>query len=620
MPASTTSAAAEDTICSSSLNDVQKPLNDAKPGVWIGIDLGTSFSSAAVWSIDDGRAKLLRLGGPSCHNLASPPKYKDGNYKKAGKIVPSAVLFLSGVDAEVEGNNKNSSNSSNKRKSAGEKRLAAATANMPEAIRDALEDVQSCEGIVDALPTKDENDTSKISALLGYAASSAVDRSFQHSLETNNTDGKNSDSTSCDHHEQLSRAYATSVKRVLGVTTAQVKKELVEDEEFVKSLPFSIEIVKEKQQSDGDDQDTFKAKSGHKNADEDIYEGVLIRISPLSCQSGGDKEKSSTELKLRPMQVVALLLRSIRLEAQRSLQKHKLNAPGSEDQQTNIVRNCVVGVPAHFGRVQREAVKQACRLAGFDGHVATLTESSAAAIAYGIFVAAKPVSTGDRQDETDGEQTESRNKTILVFDMGGGTTDVTICEMMSDASRRFKVVATAGDRRLGGDDVDEALVQYVRTRILSDVDATLSQNEHQLLRQKCRAAKEKLCGNGDDPPPAPEVIVEHNDTKIIISQDKFDGIIQPFVSRAGAIVEEALGAYATHLEVRRARVKVDEVVLVGGSSRVPAVRTMLKNKFSEIPELCYSIKPEAAVSQGAAVQAAILSGCVPMHELRSAMM
>ena len=625
MPASTTSAAAEDTICSSSLNDVQKPPNDAKPGVWIGIDLGTSFSSAAVWSIDDGRAKLLRLGGPSCHNLASPPKYKDGNYKKAGKIVPSAVLFLSGVDAEVEGNNKNSSNSSNKRKSAGEKRLAAATANMPEAIRDALEDVQSCEGIVDALPTKDENDTSKISALLGYAASSAVDRSFQQTLETNPTDGKNINTTSCDHHEQLSRAYVTSVKRVLGVTTSQVRKDLVDDEEFVNSLPFSIEIVQEKQRDNqekdnGNDHDPASATNRHKNPDEGIDEGVLIRISPLSCQSGGDKEKSSTELKLRPMQVVALLLRSIRLEAQRSLQKHKLNAPGSEDQQTNIVRNCVVGVPAHFGRVQRGAVKQACRLAGFDGHVATLTESSAAAIAYGIFVSAKPVSTGDRQDETDGEQTESRNKTILVFDMGGGTTDVTICEMMSDASRRFKVVATAGDRRLGGDDIDEALVQYVRTRILSDVDATLSQNEHQLLRQKCRAAKEELCGNGDDPPPAPEITFEYNDTKVVISQDKFNDIVQPFVSRADATVEEALVAYAKQLNVRRGRIQMDEVVLVGGSSRVPVVRTMLRIKFSEVPELCYSIKPEAAVSQGAAVQAAILSGCVPMHELRSAMM
>ena len=625
MPASTTSAA-EDTIYNTSQSNAQKPPNDAKPGVWLGIDLGTSFSSAAVWSIEDGRAKLLRLGGPACHNLAAPPKYKDGNYKKAGKSVPSAALFLSGVDAVVEvDNDKSASNvrSSNKRRSAGETRLAAATSNMPETIRGALEDVRSCDGILDSSSWKDKNDTSKISALLGYAASSAVDRSFQQSPEISNavTDGKNSNSTSSDHHERLCRAYVTSVKRVLGVTTAQVKKELVDDEQFVKSLPFNIEVVHDEQQddpNDDEDQDRDANKSAKRNTDEDIDEGVLIRVSPLSDNG---KDNSSNDLKLGPIQIVSLLLRSIRLEAQQSLQKHKLNAPGSNDRQVNTVQNCVVGVPAHFGRIQRKAVERACRLAGFDGHVTTITESTAAAIAYGVFVSPKQMCTGDGCNEDDCRDADNQNKTILVFDMGGGTTDVTICEMTPDASRRFKVVATAGDRRLGGDDVDEALAQYVRKEISSsDGISDPSENEHRLLQQKCRAAKEDLCGNGDDPPPAPEVTVEHNDTKIVISQDKFNGIIHAFVSRADALVEEALVAYAKHLNLRRGRVKLDEVVLVGGSSRVPAVRSMLRKKFSEVPELCYSIKPEAAVSQGAAVQAAILSGCVPLHELRSAMM
>jgi len=609
MPVYTTSAAnAGDLPAKEDTIDPKLPA-DAKPGVWIGIDLGTSFSSAAIWSIDDARAKLLRLGGTACHNLAAPPKYKDGNYKKAGKIVPSAALFLSGVDA-VEGSRRTTKSTKHQKRSAGERRLTAATLNMSEAIRDALDDVQSCEGIIG--PQTD------VSVLLGFAASRAVDQSFQESLA--------SSSASCGD-EQLSRAYITSIKRVLGITAAQVKKELVEDKDFVNSLPFQTEVVEKKNNDEPnalpDGKTTGKANidmlAGTKNTDEDVDEGVLVHVSPLLA---GTKTNPIGTIQLSPMQIVALLLRSIRLEAEQSLQKHKLNAPGSEDRGNNVVRNCVVGVPAHFGRIQRRTVMNACKMAGFDGHVTTITESTAAAMAYGVFVSPKSAAKNDDDDDGNGENGEkkhNRNKTILVFDMGGGTTDVTICEMTPDASRRFKVVATVGDHRLGGDDVDEALVQFVETR-MSDKSDGIARKEKRILQQKCRAAKEELCGNGGDPPPAQEVTIEIQKTEIAISQDQFKEIIKPFVLRADRIVEEALDAYASQLKVRRGKIMMDEVVLVGGSSRVPAVRKMLKEKFDEVPELCFSIKPEAAVSQGAAVQAAILSGCVAMHELRSAMM
>jgi len=610
---------AEDTIYSSQ-NEAQKRPADAKPGVWIGIDLGTSFSSSAIWSIDDGRAKLLRVGGPTCHNLAAPPKYKGSNYKKAGKSCPSAALLLSGVGA-VEQNiatNVKSSKGSKSKRSVGERRLAAATSQSPEAIRDSLEDVQSCEGIID--PSTSRQD---ISALIGYAASSAIDRSFQQTLEEDKSVGNNAAATSAASstticHEQLSQAYVTSVKRVLGITKAQAHKELVEDEEFVKSLPFRIEVVDERRDGDKDgpavNNSADMAASGNTNTDETTDEGVLVCIPPFPTSPKNESADTGSELKLRPTQLAALLLRSIRLEAQQSLRKYKLNAPGSNNGQDNTVRNCVVGVPAHFGRIQRKAVQNACRLAGFDGEVSTITESTAAAMAYGVFVSPKLATNAD-------DAGVAQNKIILVFDMGGGTTDVTICEMSSDASRRFKVISTAGDRRLGGDDLDEKLVQYVWTQIQNGNDvSSMDANEHRSVREKCRSAKEELCGNGDDPPPAQEVVIDHRGGSVKISQEQFDEIIRPFVDRGEGIVEEALAAYARHIKVRRNRAKVDEVVLVGGSSRVPAIRNMLTKKFSEVPELCYSIKPEAAVSQGAAVQAAILSGCVPMHELRSAMM
>jgi len=507
---------------------------------------------------------------------------------------------------------------SKSKRSGGERRLVAATSQLPEAIRDALEDMQSCEGIIESNASRED-----ISALIGYAASSAIDRSFQQTLQEDKSGGNNAAETSASSsttlcHEQLSQAYVTSVKRVLGITKAQAHKELIEDKDFVKSLPFRIEVVDEKRVGNEDGSDvnssTDMAANGETNTDENTDEGVLICIPPFTKSAKNDSPDNGSEVKLRPTQIVALLLRSIRLEAQQSLRKYKLNAPGSDDGQNNTVRNCVVGVPAHFGRTQRNAVQKACRLAGFDGHVSTITESTAAAMAYGVFVSPKLANNTDDAEV-------ARNKVILVFDMGGGTTDVTICEMSSDASRRFKVVSTAGDRRLGGDDLDERLVQYVWTQIQNGNDvSSMDANEHRSLREMCRAAKEELCGNGDDPPPAPEVIVDHRDGSVKISKEQFNDIIRPFVDRADGIVEDALIVYARHIKVRRSRAKVDEVVLVGGSSRVPAIRNMLTKKFSEVPELCYSIKPEAAVSQGAAVQAAILSGCVPLHELRSAMM
>lgn len=168
---------------------------------------------------------------------------------------------------------------------------------------------------------------------------------------------------------QMSDALIYSVKRIFGMSHSQLK----DNRELVESLPFSV--VDDK--------------------DEKGNEQVYLKIRPL---------RSNQDILVTPLQVTSIILQSLRLATERYLDieglKKQLEVPGS-----GKVRNCVIGVPAHFGQAQRKLMEQACRIAGFDGTVSTITESTAASMAYGLF------------------SSTSRVKTILVFDMGASLYD-----------------------------------------------------------------------------------------------------------------------------------------------------------------------------------------------------
>ena len=211
--------------------------------------------------------------------------------------------------------------------------------------------------------------------------------------------------------------------------------------------------------------------------------------------------------------------------------------------------------------------------------------------------------------------------------MGGGTTDITIADMVpssndNDSNRTnepsFQVLATAGERRLGGDDMDEALAQFVVKDKMkkSHDDAVLMQlkkKEWNKLRMTCRVAKESLCGDGKDVSPKAETMIKYDTDEIIITQEEFSNTIQHLVDRVALLVEKSLRSCKCTYE------SIDEVILVGGATRTNAIRSMLQTKFQK-NELCYSIDADAAVVQGAAIQCAITSGLVPKHELRNALM
>ncbi len=554
---------------------------DEIKGGWVGIDLGTSNCSAAVWDLSRSRCKVLRLG---YQNLARRTP-TDVSKRKGGKIVPSAVLFCQDASERRADNSHNN---------------------------------------VDNLPP----------SIVGYAAIQSA----------NATDGgENSDERTC------TRALVTSFKRVVGMSSKQAKELQSNDPEFWNSLPFHAVVA----DWNGDNTETGGNNSQPHNVSQNqalsegffdvlgdasstqeqapdeyqtssgMNEGVAIKIHPLPSNDSG----TSSEILVRPLQVTTILLRAIRAAAFEYLsnnRKSKIQAPGLQEGSPEV-QNCVIGVPVHYSQAQRSAIQNAAKNAGFQGHVSVLTESTAAAMAYGLFVSPNKSlpSINDISNNV---------KNILVFDMGGGTTDVTIASIQFGNAEKveFRVLATAGDRCLGGDNVDELLARFLWKRpelcaISAGDEANIwKATDHHELIGECRRAKEDLCGSfeDDDNTDSGKQITKTHVTlhgkATVLTRDELDTAIQPLVDRAEHVVDDALSI----LEVHEGSPLIHEVILVGGSTHIPTIRSMLRRRFPPPipPELCTSISAETAVAQGLAIQAALLSGLVPLWELRNAMM
>jgi len=591
-------------------------------GGWIGIDLGTSNCTAAVWDLSRSRCKVLRLGHA---NLARPPT---GGGGKGGKIVPSAVLFCdeSVIDAD-------------------ESEAKASQYCIPG-----------------------------LSSLVGNAAIQYFNKTTK-----NNGDGEKLEDNEQNH--RYSGAMVTSFKRVVGKTSKQAKELQSSDPEFWNSLPFQSVIMDSDQDTVEDTKATKQQNQEHKERrdefDEgyfdvlgdtinnpslsqpqtqyDIKEGVKIRIQPLNCtQPTSNTSHKSSEHLITPLQATTLLLQSIRIAALEYLtnnNKSKIQAPGlippNGEASQRTMPNCIIGVPAHYSHAQRTAIQNAAKHAGFTGYVGVMTESTAAAMAYGLFVSPTISANTPITNNDDTSKSNIGRKNILVFDMGGGTTDVTIAaidfEKVTDKVQ-FRVVATAGDQCLGGDNVDELLARHLWKQHAQQPQSNSpalekeqeeearEASEHQEFISLCRRAKEELCGNDEkgesnesDVAGMPETNVTLSGKEIRITRQEFDSAIQPLIDRAECVVDNALSALKESQqqdESLSGNVLIHEVVLVGGSTHIPTIRTMLRRKFPPPihPELCTSISAETAVAQGLAIQAALVSGVVPLWELRNAMM
>jgi Fe-S protein assembly chaperone HscA len=251
-----------------------------------------------------------------------------------------------------------------------------------------------------------------------------------------------------------------------------------------------------------------------------------------------------------PPEISAFVLRELKQNAEAEL--------GEE------IKNAVITVPAYFNDAQRQATKDAGRIAGLDV-LRIVNEPTAASLAYGL--------------------DKKKQGTIAVYDFGGGTFDISILKLSEGI---FEVLSTSGDTHLGGDDIDEELIRLV----LGEVDG---KSVIPAIRKAVTKAKEDLTSSE-----SAEIVVEQLNYRRSISRAEFNTLIAPIVGRTLKPCRQALQ------DAGLKPANIDEVVMVGGSTRIPLVRERVQELFGRVPHT--ELNPDEVVALGAAVQADILAG------------
>jgi heat shock protein 1/8 len=268
----------------------------------------------------------------------------------------------------------------------------------------------------------------------------------------------------------------------------------------------------------------------------------------------------------RPEELSAMILTKMKETAEAFLNKK--------------VTQAVITVPAYFNDAQRQATKDAGIIAGLEV-LRIVNEPTAAAIAYGL------------------DNVNSGEQTVLIFDLGGGTFDVSLLTIDNGV---FEVKATAGDTHLGGEDFDSRIVQYFTNEFKRKYKKDMSENPRAMrrLRTACEKAKRTLSSSAQASIEIDSIFEGHDFTSTI-TRAKFEEINQDLFTRCMDPVEKVF------IDSNVPKSSVNQIVLVGGSSRIPKIQEMLSERFGG-KELNRSINPDEAVAYGAAVQAAILSG------------
>ncbi len=243
------------------------------------------------------------------------------------------------------------------------------------------------------------------------------------------------------------------------------------------------------------------------------------------------------------------------------------------------VTDCVITTPAYFNDAQRQSTKDAGAIAGMNV-LRVINEPTAASIAYGL----------DKKDK-------SRN--VLIFDCGGGTHDVSLLTIDDGV---FEVKATGGDTHLGGSDLDQRITDHLITEFQQKHKVVIGDNKRAIRRLLTASEKAKRAlSSASTTTIELDSLVNGLDFSTTLTRAKFENLCMDIFNRTMAPVEQVLS------DAKVSKSEVDEIVLVGGSTRIPKIRELL-TKFFNGKELCNHINPDEAVAYGAAVQAAILSG------------
>ncbi len=316
----------------------------------------------------------------------------------------------------------------------------------------------------------------------------------------------------------------------------------------------------------------FKRLIGRRFDDKEVQKAIKHSPFKIIKADNGDAWVQAKDQKLAPQQVSAQVLMKMKKTA--------------EDYLGHPVTEAVITVPAYFNDAQRQATKDAGRIAGLDVK-RIINEPTAAALAFGL-------------DKVTGD------KKVAVYDLGGGTFDISIIEIADvDGEKQFEVLATNGDTFLGGEDFDQRVIEYIAAEFQKEQGVDLHHDPLALQRLKDAAEKAKieLSSATQTEINLPYITADKTGPKHLVlklSRAKLESLVDDLIENSMKPVRTALSDAGLKAS------EIDDIILVGGQTRMPKVQEAVKNFFGKEPRK--DVNPDEAVAAGAAIQGAVLSG------------
>lgn len=312
---------------------------------------------------------------------------------------------------------------------------------------------------------------------------------------------------------------------------------------------------------------------GRKFEEKEVQKDIDLMPYAIARADNGDAWVEVRGQKLAPPQISAEVLRKMKKTA--------------EDYLGEPVTEAVITVPAYFNDAQRQATKDAGRIAGLDVK-RIINEPTAAALAFGL----------DKQDKAD--------RKIAVYDLGGGTFDVSIIEIADvDGEKQFEVLSTNGDTFLGGEDFDQRIIDYIIAEFKKEQGVDLSKDvlALQRLKEAAEKAKIELSNSSQTDINLPYITADASGPKhlnIKLTRSKLESLVDELIERTIAPCRTAIKDAGISVS------DINDVILVGGMSRMPKVQEKVKEFFGKEPRK--DVNPDEAVAVGAAIQGQVLSG------------
>lgn len=359
---------------------------------------------------------------------------------------------------------------------------------------------------------------------------------------------------------------------------------VIENSEGARTTPSIIAYTKDdilvgataKRQAVTNPKNTIYASKrliGRKFDEKEVQKDIDLMPYGIVKAENGDAWIEANGEKLAPQQVSAEVLRKMKKTA--------------EDYLGTTVTQAVITVPAYFNDSQRQATKDAGRIAGLEV-LRIINEPTAAALAYGV----------DKQDK--------RDRKIAVYDLGGGTFDISIIEIANiDGDKQIEVLSTNGDTFLGGEDFDQVIMDYLVDEFKKDSGMDLKKDmlALQRLKEAAEKAKIELSSTSSTSVNLPYITADASGPKhmnVTISRAKFEGMVEQLIQRSIDPCKTAMSDAGVSAS------DIDEVILVGGQTRMPKVQEAVEKLFGKAPRK--DVNPDEAVAAGAAIQGAVLAG------------